>query len=181
MNNEQAHSAIRRLFDEQGVTYRLIAHEPTRTSEDSARVRALAGAPNARGAKALIVKCEFRDGSQAYSTLVMPSQYRADTRTVRTSIPGLKKFRFLSADEMEQVVNLSPGCMPPFGPGIFDKVQRLYIDPRLQEYSEVGFNAARLETSLIVACSDYLKVAKPTAMVPLTNGELVVVGGCNES
>jgi Ala-tRNA(Pro) deacylase len=180
MNNENAYVQIRRQLDEQGVSYGVIEHEAVRTSQESAKVRAAGGWPNARGAKALIVKCEAKKGNSFYATLVVPSQYRIDTRTVRTSIGGIRKFRFLTAEEMLAVVQLTPGCMPPFGPTIFEAVAALYVDPRIKEYPEVGFNAARLETSLVVPCADYLRVARPTAIIPLTTGELCDSGGSHD-
>lgn len=173
MNNEKAYAAIRKQMDQHGIAYSVIEHGPTRTSEDSARARAAGGAPDARGAKALVVRCELRKGGTCYATLVVPSQYRIDGQIVRGSI-GLKKFRFLTPEEMVEIVQLSPGCMPPFGRTIFERVSALYVDPHLKEYPQVGFNAARLETSIVVASVDYLAVAQPTAILPLvTSAELV--------
>jgi Ala-tRNA(Pro) deacylase len=171
MNNQTAHLLIRAAFDQRGILYKLIDHEPTRTSEDSARARARGGAPHAKGAKALIVKCEFKKAADIYATLVVPSHLRIDGRLVRSSV-GIKKFRFLTTEEMRDIVQLSPGCMPPFGPTIFPAVGALFVDPQIAAYDEVGFNAAKLETSLIVRCADYLSVAQPTGLVPLTHGDL---------
>lgn len=177
MNNDIAYRTIQDLFNSQEIAYHLIHHLPARTSEESAKARSTAGFPDAVGAKALIVKCEFRD-HMAYATLVLPSRYRIDNRVVRASLPGLKRFRFLTPEEMHELVQLSPGCMPPFGNKVFEKVSDLYVDPHLADFSQIGFNAAQVERSIIVSVSDYLRASVPTAMVALTSGDdAPIIGG----
>ena len=174
MNNEIAHHRIIEIFSASHVDFTLIHHPPCRTSEESATARGGAGFPEAVGAKALIVKSEFADGFR-YSTLVLPAHLRLDGKVVKTNIRGLKRFRFLTTEEMLDAVQLSPGCMPPFGPTVFPAVSDLFVDPKLQEFETIGFNVAHAERSLVVSTRDYLRVAMPTTLVSLSADEQSVL------
>jgi prolyl-tRNA editing enzyme YbaK/EbsC (Cys-tRNA(Pro) deacylase) len=167
MNNEVVYRNILDLFDKHHVKYALLHHPPCRTSEESAQARAGAGYPEAVGAKALTVKCEFIDRT-VNATLVLPGFARLEGKIVKANIPGLKRFRFLTVDEMRAAVQLSPGCMPPFGPSIFPAMERLFVDVRLKDFSTIGFNAAHAERSIVVSLRDYLQVATPVTVVPLS-------------
>ena len=73
------------------MTFREIHHEPTLTSEDSAKAR---GESLDIGGKALLMKTgdEFR-------LFVLPASLRADSGRIRKYI-GVKKMRFASAVEL---------------------------------------------------------------------------------
>jgi Ala-tRNA(Pro) deacylase len=171
MSDNTAYLRIRQLFEGQGIAYKMIDHEPTRTSEESHRVRAELGFGDAMGAKALLVKCEYRNTVDSLATLVVPARFRIDSRIVRTNIPGLRKFRFLTAEEMFLAVRQVPGSMPPFGGVLYSEISALYVDQRLSDFPLIAFNAARLETSMIVSYHEYIRVAAPDAVALLTNDD----------
>jgi len=50
--------------------------------------------------------------------------------------------------------------------GVFEGLDRLYIDAGLIEHDLVGFNLAELTRSLIVSRAHYLELAGPTAILP---------------
>ena len=50
------------------------------------------------------------------------------------------------------------GAIPPFS---FDEHLILVADPLIQENEEVVFNAGRLDRSILMKLSDYLRVAQP--------------------
>lgn len=51
------------------------------------------------------------------------------------------------------------GAIPPFS---FNEELKLVADPELFErYSEIAFNAGRLDRSIILNSDDYLRVARP--------------------
>ena len=62
----------------------------------------------------------------------------------------------------QQTGGLLPGTMPPFAQPIFPQLSHLFIDSSLLDHQVIGFNAACLTQSLVVATSDYIKVASPT-------------------
>ena len=143
--------AIRRLLADSGVTFRELHHEPTLTSEDSARVR---GEPLHVGAKALLLKTD-----ETFALFVLPADQKLDSAAVKREL-GAKKTRFASADELREMTGLVPGSVPPFGRPIlpFD----LYADAEIGvQLDRVAFNAGSLTDSMILSASDWLRVAQP--------------------
>lgn len=144
----QVLKAVRALLVDAGVAFTEKQHEPTRTSEESARAR---GEPLKVGAKALVIKA---DG--AYRLFVLPADRRADSQAIRRGL-GLKKLRFANADELLELTGLVPGSVPPFGPPVLDLP--LVADPALLDNEKVAFNAGSLTTSIVMASADYQRVA----------------------
>ena len=142
---------ICRFLDERGVAYRSLRHEPTLTSEDSARVR---GEDIRIGGKALLLKIggDFR-------LFVLSAALRVDSQAVRDYF-GIRKTRFASAKELQELTGLIPGSVPPFGKPIlpFD----LYVDPSIAGNDRIAFNAGSLTDSLFLSVEDYLRAARPT-------------------
>ena len=151
-------AAIQALLDAEGVAYRLLEHEPTRTSEDSARAR---GEPLEIGAKALVVKAGER-----FVLLVQSAARKLDSGKLRAAL-GVRRTRFASAEELLELTGLVPGSVPPFGRPIlpFD----LYVDRSVAANERVAFNAGSLTHSVIVSRDDYLAAARPTALLDFTS------------
>lgn len=145
--------AIRDLLAHAGISYRELQHEPTPTSEDSARVR---GEELRIGGKALVLKVGERCG-----VFVLSAACKLDSAAVKKHF-GVKKLRFLSPAELYELTGLVPGAVPPFGRPIlpFD----LYVDPSLLANPRIAFNAGSLTHSIIVAVEDYRRVAQPTIL-----------------
>ncbi len=143
--------AIRDLLDHAGVSYRALQHEPTLTSEDSARVR---GEELRIGGKALVLKVGER-----CDVFVLSAACKLDSAAVKKHF-GAKKLRFVSAAELHDLTGLVPGAVPPFGQPIlpFD----LYVDPSILANPRIAFNAGSLTHSLILSVDDYVRVARPT-------------------
>jgi prolyl-tRNA editing enzyme YbaK/EbsC (Cys-tRNA(Pro) deacylase) len=143
--------SIRSLFDEERIEYRHLEHEPTLTSEDSARVR---GEPLEIGGKALLLKVgdEFR-------LFVLSAALKLDSAAIKKRF-GVKSSRFASRDELVELTGLVPGSVPPFGRPLlpFD----LYADESVVANERIAFNAGSLTDSLILATADWERVAKPT-------------------
>lgn len=141
---------IRAFLREQSVPFRELHHEPTRTSEDSARVR---GEPIEIGGKALLIKvdAEFR-------LFVLSAALRVDSQAIREHL-GARRSRFATADELLEMTGLVPGSVPPFGRPIlpFD----LSVDGSIARNERIAFNAGSLTDSIFLATEDYLRVVKP--------------------
>ncbi len=141
---------IREFLGREAVAFREVHHEPTRTSEESARAR---GESIEIGGKALLMKLggEFR-------LFVLSAALRADSAAIRTHF-NEKRARFASGDELKELTGLLPGSVPPFGRPIlpFD----LFVDESIRRNERIAFNAGSLTDSIIMGVSDYLRVARP--------------------
>lgn len=140
--------AVRAMLGAAGVAFEEKHHEPTHTSEESARAR---GEPLEIGAKALVIKA---DG--VFRLFVLPADRRVDSQAIKRQL-GVKKLRFANADELLELTGLVPGSVPPFGPPVLE--MPLVADPALLDNEKVAFNAGSLTTSIIMASADYRRVA----------------------
>ena len=146
-------SKIRAYLTQQGVEYREVHHEPTYTSEESARAR---GEDIRVGGKALLLKVgdEFR-------LFVLPANCKADSAAIRRQF-DVRKMRFASKDELLELTGLVPGCVPPFGQPIlpFD----LYVDEGIEQNKKIAFNAGSLTDSIIMTTAEYFRIANPAGI-----------------
>lgn len=144
-------NAIRELFRTKEIAYREIHHEPTYTSEESARAR---GEELRIGGKALLIKGE----DDRFRLFVLPADRKVDSAAIRKKL-GFKRLRFATADELLSLTGLVPGSVPPFGPPIlpFD----LYLDEAIRSNERIAFNAGSLTDSIVLAVTDYLKIVSP--------------------
>jgi len=140
--------SILSLLEENAASYRRLSHEPTPTSEDSARVR---GEPLAVGGKALIVKAADR-----YVLLVISAARRLDSAKLKRAL-GVKKTRFATAEELRDLTGLVPGAVPPFGEPILPLP--LYVDQSVLANQRIAFNAGSLTDSIIMPIDDYRRIA----------------------
>lgn len=148
---------IREFLVRNEIQFRELHHEPTATSEESARVR---GEPLRVGGKALLMK-----GDGQFALFVLPADRKVDSAAIRNGL-GIKKLRFATRDELLELtqpldgVGLVPGAVPPFGHPILPL--DLFVDARLPENDRIAFNAGSLTDSMIVGMDDYLSIATPT-------------------
>ena len=142
--------AIRDLLDREGIEYRTIHHEPTFTSEESARVR---GEDIRVGGKAILLKT----GDQ-FRLFVLSAALKLDSAAVKKRF-NVKRARFASADELEEQTGLVPGSVPPFGEPILPF--ELYVDESILANERIAFNAGSLTDSVIMSVADYVRVARP--------------------
>ncbi len=143
-------ASIRKRLDANDVRYRLIHHEETRTSEDSARVR---GEELRIGGKALLVKTD-----DIFRLFVLSAANKFRSAAIKKHF-GCRRVRFASADELMALTGLVPGCVPPFGRPIlpFD----LFVDESIVANERIAFNAGSLTDSIIMNVDDYLRIAAP--------------------
>lgn len=143
---------IRNYLNEAGITFREVHHQPTRTSEESAAAR---GEDLSVGAKALLLRTDA-----VFQLFVLPADRKLDSTAIRRHL-GLRKTRFASVEELDSLVGLVPGAVPPFGEPILPF--NLYADEALGAATDrVAFNAGTLTDSIIMAASDWARIAKPT-------------------
>ncbi len=141
-------SLIIELLDGEGISYRRISHEPTRTSEDSARAR---GEALETGGKALLLKA-----GEDFSVFVLSAALKLDSQAVKKRL-GVKSLRFATADELMDLTGLVPGSVPPFGEPVLPFP--LFVDVSIEANDRIAFNAGSLTDSVVLSTVDYLRVA----------------------
>jgi len=142
---------IRKHLNAAGIAHREVHHEPTRTSEESAAAR---GEPLSVGAKALLLRTD-----DVFRLFVLPADRKLDSNAIRRHL-GVRRTRFASVEELEQLVGLVPGAVPPFGEPVLPF--ELYADESVgMEYGKVAFNAGSLTDSIIMSTSDWVAIARP--------------------
>ena len=144
---------IRQWLDNQSIPYRAVHHEPTFTSEQSARAR---GEDVHIGGKALLIKT-----GEDFRLFVLSAALKLDSSALRKHL-GVKAIRFATPEELNAQTGLVPGSVPPFGKPIlpFD----LFADESILANDKIAFNAGTLTDSLIMSVPDYLKAAQPAIL-----------------
>mgnify|MGYP001575715212 FL=1 len=135
-------------LDAHGCEYKTQHHEPTPTSEDSARIR---GVSMHAGAKALVVCGEKTKKNYLF---VMPADMKLDG----TAIKKILGERISFAQDPLTVTGCVPGSVPPLGSLIG---LQTYMDPRLSENETIHFNAGSLTDSVSMPYTAYLEIEKP--------------------
>jgi prolyl-tRNA editing enzyme YbaK/EbsC (Cys-tRNA(Pro) deacylase) len=145
----EVYDTILAHLDGLGISYRAVSHEPTSTSEESAKAR---GEDIRVGGKALLIKT-----GDVFRLFVLSAALKLDAEAAKVRF-GVKKIRFATADELKELTGLVPGSVPPFGRPIlpFD----LFIDESITRNERIAFNAGSLTQSLILGVPDYLRAAQ---------------------
>jgi Ala-tRNA(Pro) deacylase len=139
---------LSRLLADKSVLFEVLRHEPVFTSEAAAAVR---GTPLASGAKALVCKADER-----FLMIVLPADRKLSSKSVRKA--GIKSLRFASRDEVQQLTQLAPGSIPPFG-SLFGL--ETWCDERLAEQRQINFNAGDHAISISMAYTDFVAAERP--------------------
>jgi Ala-tRNA(Pro) deacylase len=155
------------FLHDRAVPFRLLEHPECRSADESTATRAAAGAPESVGAKALLIRTE----SGQLTVLVLPADRRLLSKAVRRRAG---QFRFATPAELHEATGLEYGMVPPFGRPVFPAVSVLLVDEALLQAEVVGFNAASLTCSVVMACGDYVRVSRPDAVFAFSAGEPVL-------
>ncbi|MGA2713327.1 MAG: YbaK/EbsC family protein [Bryobacteraceae bacterium] len=139
---------IRGWLASEGVPFREVHHEPTRTSEDSARAR---GEDLRVGGKALVIKVDA-----VFRLFVLSAERKLDSTAIKQRFAA-KKTRFATPEELAELTGLAPGSVPPFGQPILPFP--LFVDPSVFENERIAFNAGSLTDSIVIAVDDYRRLA----------------------
>jgi len=145
--------AIRDWLEREGVAFRHVHHEPTRTSEESARAR---GEDLRIGGKALLMKV-----GESFKLFILSAALKLDSAAIKSHF-GVGRMRFARPQELRDLSGLVPGSVPPFGAPIppFD----LFVDESILENEKIAFNAGLLTDSVIMPVADYVRIAKPAVL-----------------
>ncbi len=136
------------FLESQNIQYKRMDHEPTPTSEASAKAR---GESLHIGGKALCFSM-----NSTLVLVVISASKRIDSKKLK-KVLNAKSLRFATDDELITLGDLTKGAVPPFGEPLLPL--KLYIDKTITENPEIAFNAGSLTTSLLINTNDYLRVA----------------------
>ncbi len=146
---EPVFNEIKQILNSKNISYKLLDHEPTPTSKDSARVR---GTTEDQGAKAIILRSEGE-----FILCVLPGNEKIDLKKLRLII-NKKSLSLATKEEVIKVTNCVPGEVPPFG-NIF-KI-KTFVDKSLLKNKEIAFNAGLMTKSIIMLTIDFLELVSP--------------------
>jgi Ala-tRNA(Pro) deacylase len=141
---------IRNLLKFNKIDFQELHHEPTPTSEDSAKAR---GECISIGGKALVLKI-----GNNFKLFVVSGDKKLNTKSLKKHF-SVKKVRFATHEELFNLTTLKPGSVPPFGKPILPL--DLYVDLAVKRNEKIAFNAGSVTDSITMAVDDYLKIAKP--------------------
>lgn len=151
---------IRSLLLENGIHFREVHHEVTKTSEESAKAR---GESMEIGGKALILKVD-----DTFGIFVLSAAKQLDSAKLKLEM-GAKKTRFATPEELMEMTGLVPGSVPPFGAPILSLP--LFVDESIVQNKSIAFNAGSLTDSIIFSTEDYLRLTKPKILTFSKNPE----------
>ena len=141
------------LLTTSGARFRVLDHPAEGKSDVIAAIR---GTRPEQGAKAML--CTFKDGGDATALAVIPGHLKIDFRKVADAL-GRRKATLAPPELAATVTRCVMGAVPPF---VFDANVTLVVDPTLIELNdEIAFNAGRLDRSIVLDASDYVRIARP--------------------
>lgn len=141
------------LLDRHQARYRVILHP---AEGQSARVAEIRGTEPGQGAKAML--CSLKGTSDVYGLVILSGDQKLDMKKVGAALGG-KKAQLVPAELARELTGCVIGAIPPLS---FDPRIALIVDPPLIErYTEIAFNAGRLDASMVLDTQDYLRIARP--------------------
>jgi Ala-tRNA(Pro) deacylase len=138
------------LLQKNAVSFKSLHHEPTLTSEASAKAR---GEDLAIGGKAIVMKID-----DDFKLFVLSATHKIDSKKIKEHFHA-KKIRFASIKELMSLTGLVPGSVPPFGQPVLPL--QLFADRSVTRNDNIAFNAGSLTDSIIMPVHDYIRIAEP--------------------
>ena len=148
------HEQLRELLDKEGATYRLIEHEPEGRTEVIAKIR---GNRIQQSIKSMVLQVRLTRKENIYCLANVPGDCRVDFEGVRSYFQA-DSVAFAKREKAQALTGCVIGAIPPFS---FHDQLHLLADPLIQQNEEVVFNAGRLDRSIMMKLSDYIRIAKP--------------------
>lgn len=150
MTGQDCVDQIIKLLQENNITFQLWEHEPTPTSEDSARVR---GTDPKQGRKAMILRGK-KSGKRIM--IVITSDLKIDMKKVKTYFN--EEFELEKPENILIDYGIEIGGIPPLG-NILGLETYFDQDNLLEE--KAAFNCGLKTKSIIMSLDDLIKVVKP--------------------
>jgi nondiscriminating aspartyl-tRNA synthetase len=141
---------IIKLLQDNDITFQLLEHEPTPTSEDSARVRRTSPL---EGRKAMILKGK-KSGKRIM--VVITSNLKIDMKKVKAQMG--EEFHFEDPDTILKDFDIEIGGIPPLGNLLGLET---YFDRDNLLEKTAAFNCGYKTKSIIMKLDDLIKVVNP--------------------
>jgi Ala-tRNA(Pro) deacylase len=160
---------ILNLLEEHQISYKSLHHEPTQTSEESAKVR---GVDLSAGGKALVL--QVRDAvddttSPKFGLFILSASRKLHTKAIKKEFQT-KNVRFATKQELAVLTDgLVPGSVPPFGEPVLNL--ELFVDTSIEFNETIAFNCGSLTDSIIMSVEDYFKIAKPSKVFAFSKAQ----------
>ncbi|MBT7483357.1 threonine--tRNA ligase [Candidatus Peregrinibacteria bacterium] len=142
-----------KLLDKNKAQYKLIDHSPEGQTDIVSKMR---GNKLSQAAKCIVMMVKIKKVTK-YVLAVIPGDAKVDLEAVKALFNGTY-ISFATTEIAEELSGSVAGTVLPFS---FDPNLELIVDPALLEHDELYFNAARLDRSMALKTSDYIKLAKP--------------------
>ncbi len=150
----EIHEQLRALLDREGALYRVIEHEPEGRTEVIAKIR---GNRIEQSIKSMVLQVRLTRKENIYCLANVPGDCRINFDGVKNYF-NADSAAFAKREKAQELTGCVIGSIPPFS---FNDQLQLLADPLIQQNEEVVFNAGRLDRSIIMKLSDYIRIAKP--------------------
>ena len=160
----EIHEQLRALLDQEGASYRFIEHEPEGRTEVIAKIR---GNKIQQSIKSMVLQVRLKPKENIYCLANVPGDCRVDFEGVKRYFQA-DSVAFAQKEKAQELTGCVIGAIPPFS---FNDRLILLADPLIQANEEVVFNAGRLDRSIMMKLSDYIRIAKPILVSIAQRGE----------
>ena len=150
---EDTYTKLIKFLDENQAQYRLIDHEPEGRTEIVSPMR---GNKVSQAAKCIVVMVKITKKDKKYILAVVPGDAKVDLNKIKNMFEGIY-VSFATPEIAEEIAGSVSGTILPFS---FNPELKLIVVPKLLENEEIFFNAARLDRSMALKTSDYVRLAK---------------------
>ncbi len=147
---ENIRNEIVRLLNENNIPFQHMRHEPTPTSEDSARAR---GTRPEEGIKSLILRGKTTKKNYHFN---LPSHLKVDMKAIADLVG--EKCEFEDPEVIKERFGLIIGGVPPFG-----QLLNLdtFFDEKIAEEEKAAFNCGLTTESIIMQSKDLIALIQP--------------------
>src|SRR3989344_621848 len=147
---ENLRGAIIHLLRKHNIRFEHLTHEPTPTSEDSARVR---GVPMSIGIKAMILRGKH---SKKNYQINIPAHLKIDMKAVALAVG--EKCEFEDPAVIKERFGLEIGSVPPFG-NLLNLAS--YYDEAILLQEKAAFNCGLTTESIVMKPKDLVHLVEP--------------------
>lgn len=142
------------LLDQNNAQYRLMDHESEWRSEIISKIR---WNELKQAANCIILMVKIGKKDKKFVLSVYPADKRLNLNAVKDIYGG----SYVSFADKEKAEELAGSVLWTVLPFTFHEELELLVDPLLLENETIFFNAARLDQSVALQTSDYIKIAQP--------------------
>src|SRR5688572_15318070 len=148
------HTQLLELLNHEGVSYRVVEHEPEGRTEVIAKIR---GNRIQQSIKSIVVQVRLNRKENIYCLANVPGDCRIDFKGIKSHFHA-DSVAFAAREKAEELTGCVIGAIPPFS---FSDQLQVLADPLIRENEEVVFNAGRLDRSIFMKLDDYIRIAQP--------------------